>query len=41
MGEDDDLICAYLLDRKGGGPETDWPEVHGWRPEAGPVWTIE
>lgn len=38
MSEDDGLICAYLLDGKGGGREVGWAEVRGWKPEAGPVW---
>ena len=38
MSEQDGLICAYMLDGKGGGQAVGWTDVRGWRPEAGPVW---
>jgi hypothetical protein len=41
MSEDEGLICAYLLNENGGSREVGWTEVRGWKPEAGPVWTIE
>ncbi|MDA0703608.1 MAG: zinc transporter ZntB [Proteobacteria bacterium] len=34
----DGLICAYLLDGKGGGRRLDWDEVRAWKPEEGMVW---
>jgi zinc transporter len=32
------LICAYILDGQGGGREVWWPDVDGWKPEAGVLW---
>lgn len=32
------LICAYLLDGRGGGQELGWPEIRAWRPEQGLLW---
>lgn len=34
----DSLICAYILDGQGGGREIWWPDVDGWKPEAGLLW---
>lgn len=38
MGDEDGLICAYLLDRAGGGLEVDWAAIRSWRPEQGLLW---
>lgn len=38
MSENDGLICAYLLDGRGGGSELDWPRIRGWKPEDGVLW---
>jgi zinc transporter len=35
---EDGLICAYLLDSRGGGREIGWPEIRAWRPEQGLLW---
>ena len=35
---DDGLVCAYLLDGKGGGKPLDWQGVRAWRPEDGVLW---
>jgi zinc transporter len=32
------LICAYLLDGRGGGQAIGWPEIREWRPEQGLLW---
>lgn len=32
------LICAYLLDGKGGGRRLDWDGVRAWKPADGVVW---
>jgi zinc transporter len=32
------LICAYLLDGKGGGKSCDWDQVLSWKPSRGPLW---
>jgi len=34
----DGLICAYRLDRRGGGRELDWSGIRAWRPEQGLLW---
>ncbi|NQU61802.1 MAG: zinc transporter ZntB [Rhodospirillales bacterium] len=38
MTEADGLICAYRLDGKGGGEETDWAGVRAWKPGDGLLW---
>lgn len=32
------LICAYLLDGKGGGTPFDWEGIRAWTPEQGLLW---
>lgn len=32
------LICAYLLDGKGGGKSLGWDEVYQWKPSKGTLW---
>lgn len=32
------LICAYILDGKGGGTPVDWDGVANWRPAQGALW---
>ena len=34
----DGLICAYLMDGKGGARNLDWDEVERWKPEQGALW---
>lgn len=38
MAAEDGLICAYLLNGRGGGQELGWPEVRAWRPGQGLLW---
>ncbi|MGP1395078.1 MAG: zinc transporter ZntB [Inquilinaceae bacterium] len=38
MTEDDDLICAYVLDGGGFGHQVGWPEIRAWRPDQGVLW---
>ncbi len=38
MTEQDGLICAVILDGKGGGREVSWPEIASWTPEQGVLW---
>ncbi len=38
MSEQDDLICALLLDGRGGGRQIDWPEIRRWEPADGVLW---
>ena len=38
MEERPDLICAYLLDGRGGGRRVDWDGVNAHRAEAGTLW---
>jgi zinc transporter len=38
MTDDDGLICAYLLDGRGGAREMGWPEVGAWKAEDGILW---
>ena len=38
MTEDDGLICAYLLDGRGGGRPIGWTEIASWRPQDGLLW---
>lgn len=38
MDDHDGLICAYILDGKGGGKEADWPDIRVWREELGVLW---
>jgi zinc transporter len=38
MSEDDALVCAYLLDGKGGGRQLDWPAIDSWDPGQGLLW---
>jgi zinc transporter len=34
----DGLICAFLLDGKGGGEQLSWPSISTWAPEQGVLW---
>jgi zinc transporter len=36
--EGDGLICAYLLDGRGGGTVMDWTQIDGWQPSDGVLW---
>ena len=36
--EVDGLICAYVLDGRGGARHIDWAGVHAWRPGDGILW---
>ena len=36
--EDNGLICAYILDRAGGGKRIGWPELKQWTPKQGLLW---
>lgn len=38
MEGDSGLICAYLLDGKGGAEEMDWDGLANWKPAQGTVW---
>ncbi len=38
MGERDGLICAYVLDGKGGGREVSWPEIRSRHDDEGVLW---
>jgi zinc transporter len=38
MTEDDSLICAYLLDGRGGGRPVGWTEIASWRAQDGLLW---
>ena len=38
MEEQNGLICAYLLDGKGGGKEVGWEFIRGWSPQDGALW---
>ena len=38
MTEDHSLICAYLLDGRGGGRPVGWPEIASWRAQDGLLW---
>ena len=38
MEDSGGLICAYLLNGKGGGTELDWRGVRAWQPDDGPLW---
>jgi zinc transporter len=38
MTEDDSLICAYLLDGRGGGHPVGWTEIASWRAQDGLLW---
>ncbi|MBN1868690.1 zinc transporter ZntB [Candidatus Sumerlaeota bacterium] len=38
MSEMQGVICAHLLDGRGGGRELTWPEVLDWQPENGTLW---
>ena len=35
---DDGLLCAWLLDGKGGGQVLDWGGIRRWQPDDGPIW---
>ncbi len=36
--QDDGLICAFVLDGRGGGRPLGWAEIRTWRPEDGVLW---
>ena len=38
MTDDPSLICAYVLDGKGGGRTLDWSGIRKWKPEDGILW---
>lgn len=38
MNNDSGLICAYVLDGKGGATPLDWKGVSGWNPGQGTLW---
>jgi zinc transporter len=38
MATEGGLICAFLLDGRGGGREIRWPEIAAWRAEQGLLW---
>lgn len=38
MTDGDALVCAYLLDGKGGGKMLDWAAIDRWKPEQGRLW---
>ena len=38
MDGENGLICAYVLDGKGGGAPLDWEGVAGWGPQQGTLW---
>jgi zinc transporter len=38
MSDQDSLIVAYLLDRKGSGKKIGWEEINAWEPEQGLLW---
>jgi zinc transporter len=38
MATEDGLICAFLLDGRGGGREIGWREIAAWRAEQGLLW---
>lgn len=38
MSDAPSLICAYVLDGKGGGRSIGWPEIGKWKPEDGVLW---
>ncbi len=38
MSDADGLICAFILDGKGGGRPVDWPEISAWTPDQGVLW---
>jgi zinc transporter len=38
MSDEQGLLCAYVLDGKGGGREIGWEEVRSWQPTAGTLW---
>jgi zinc transporter len=38
MSEQDGLICAVILDGKGGGRQIGWPEIESWSADQGVLW---
>ena len=38
MNEGDPLVCAYLLDGRGGGIAADWTAIENWDPMQGLLW---
>ncbi len=38
MNEGNALVCAYLLDGKGGGETVDWKAIGNWKPSQGLLW---
>ncbi|MBT8365679.1 MAG: zinc transporter ZntB [Deltaproteobacteria bacterium] len=38
MSEKNALVCAYLLDGKGGGEALDWTAIDAWKPDLGLIW---
>jgi zinc transporter len=38
MSDDDGLVCAFVLDRNGGGRALDWDGIRAWQPDDGVLW---
>ena len=38
MSEEDGLVCAYVLDGRGGARALEWDGIRAWRPEDGVLW---
>ena len=38
MSGDNGLICAYILDREGGGEAVGWEQISLWGPKHGTLW---
>lgn len=38
ISEPGGLVCAYLLDGRGGGEQLSWPSIEAWKPEQGILW---
>lgn len=38
MGENAGLVCAYLLDGRGGAAPVDWPDIERWDSSRGVLW---
>lgn len=38
MTNNNSLVCAYILNGKGGGTKIGWAEIINWQPNHGPIW---
>lgn len=38
MNDESSLICAYILDGRGGGRPVGWSEIREWKPDDGVLW---